>query len=190
MSVEEQREGGRRKEEERRGGEREREGQLWRIRGSWDHGGKLAASKRKWRPLTSAKEWQFRDRKNGQTDLEGYLFIVRAAAKVMKFCSSTSLDTAQVITVCCCLSGDTQQWTGCFRVFDTPAQWGWPARSSETWNIPSLSPPVNVLHTGTGFIFHSTENSWKYHWLLTILYNTVRKKLSKKNRKEKLLKAA
>lgn len=42
-----------------RGGEREREAQLWGISGSWDHGGKLAASNRKWRPLTFAKEWQF-----------------------------------------------------------------------------------------------------------------------------------
>lgn len=38
---------------------RGREAQLWGISGSWDHGGKLAASNRKWRPLTSAKEWQF-----------------------------------------------------------------------------------------------------------------------------------
>lgn len=33
--------------------------QPWGISGSWDHGGKLAASNRKWRPLTFAGEWQF-----------------------------------------------------------------------------------------------------------------------------------
>lgn len=68
------------------------------------------------------KNDSFGTKKNAQTYLEGYLLAVRAAAKVMKFCSSTSLDTAQVITVCCCLSGDLQQWTGCFRVFDTRAE--------------------------------------------------------------------
>lgn len=42
--------------------------------------------------------------KNAQTYLDRYTYGTRAAAKVMKFCSSTSLDTAQVITVWSCLS--------------------------------------------------------------------------------------
>lgn len=187
-------------ERERDGqGRGEREAQLWGIRGSWDHGGKLAASKRKWRPLTSAKEWQFRDKKNAQTYLEGYLLAVRAAAKVMKFCSSTSLDTAQVIIVCCCLSGDLQQWTGCFRVFDTRAEWGWPAHSIETCNIPSLSVPVNVLcspegaHTGSHFIYHlslvlTTRENIIGVGLFNISRSTVWQKTKQKNCRVKNIK--
>lgn len=130
------------------------EAQLWRIRGSWDHGGKLAASKRKWRPLTSTKEWQFRDRKKWPDRSGG--IPVRCE------CSSQGNEILlfHIIRHCTshyCLLLPEWRHAGVDGLLQGVWQWGWPAHSFETWNIPSLSPPVNVLHTGTDFIYDLTR---------------------------------
>ncbi len=131
--------------ETERGRKRERGAQLWGISGSWDHGGKLAASNRKWRPLTFAKEWQFWGEKCPDTSRQTHTYTVREAAKVMKLCSSTSLDSAQVITVQFCLSWDSKDWTGYFRMFDTSAKWGQSAHSIESSNALSLEAWLTLV---------------------------------------------
>lgn len=83
-----------------------------------------------------------------------HTYTTRAVAKVMKLCSSTSLDSAQVITVQSCLSWDSEDWTGYFRMFDTSAKWGQSAahsvQSSNALSPGSMShtcrlPVVNVF---------------------------------------------
>lgn len=74
-----------------------------------------------------------------------HTYTKRAAAKVMKLCSSTSLDSAQVITVQSRLSWYSEDWTGYFRMFDTSAKWGQSAHSIESSNVLSLGAWVTIV---------------------------------------------